>query len=121
MKNVITRATVRLMLGLVASTASFAQSTADQNPDVIVSSFNQKVRVYVAPQSSTATIQLTDAQGHVLYTHTENVAKGMWQKLNLTELEPGTYRLSILKAGQAVEKTVVIEEVPSQKQVTLKA
>lgn len=112
---------IALMLGLVAGTASFAQSTADQNPDVVVTSTNQKVRVFVAPQPTKAFIKLFDNQGHVLYTQTANLAQGFRQQLNLTQLEPGSYRLTVVKDGQTIDKTVVIQDIPAQKQVTLES
>jgi hypothetical protein len=116
MKTLIT-----LMLGLVASAASFAQSTDSPSTDVIVSSVNQRLQVYIAPQSATATIRLFDAAGHELYNRTESAVQGLRQKLNLSELEPGTYHLTVVKNGQTINKIFVIEEVPAQKQVTLEA
>ncbi|GAA4419699.1 hypothetical protein GCM10023187_54260 [Nibrella viscosa] len=121
MKKIIARVTIQLMLGLVAGTASFAQSTDNPTPDVVITSANQKLQLYVAPQTSTATIKLHDNVGHLLYINTANAAKGVRQTFDLTNLEAGTYRLSVVKDGQTVEKTVVVENVPAQKQVTLQA
>lgn len=110
---------IALMLGLAASTASFAHSTGNPSNDVVVSSANQKLQVYVAPQPGQATIRFADAAGHILYNRTENAAQGLRQKLNLSELAPGTYHLMVTKAGQVIDKTIVIEDVPAQKQVAL--
>lgn len=109
------------MLGLVAGSASFAQQTTANDPDVIVQSANQKVQVYVAPQTTEATIRLLDEVGHTLFLKTGSAANGLRQKLDLSELEPGSYQLTITKAGQTIEKTIVIATVPAQKQVSLKA
>ncbi|GAA4457740.1 hypothetical protein GCM10023189_28950 [Nibrella saemangeumensis] len=112
---------IALMLGLVAGTASFAQQTIDQTPDVVITSANQKLHLYVAPQTANATIKLHDAVGHLLYVNTANAANGVRQTFNLTNLEAGTYRLSVVKDGQTTQKTVVVETVPAQKQITLEA
>lgn len=111
---------IALMLGLVAGTASFAQAN-DPNSDVIFTSTNERVQVYIAPQPATASIKFFDAEGHILYTKTANVATGFRQKLNLTELAPGSYRLTVVKDGETVEKTVVIKDVPAQKEVSIGA
>lgn len=112
---------IALMLGLVAGTASFAQTATDTTPDVVVTSTREKLQVYVAPQSANATIKLHDQMGHLLYTTTTNVSNGFRQTFDLTNLESGTYKISIVKNGQTTDKTVVIESVPAQKQILLGA
>jgi hypothetical protein len=117
--------TLILMLGLVASTASFAATTTDNTPvqqpgDVFVQSANEKVQIYVAPQATNATIKLLDEDGHTLFTKTSNAQNGIREKLDLSQLEPGTYRLTIGKGSETIEKIIVIENVPAQKQVSLK-
>lgn len=114
------KTTLALILGLVASTASFATTTTDNTPNVFVQSSNEKVQVYVAPQATKATIKLLDEDGHTLFTKTSNAENGIREKLNLSQLAPGTYRLTIGKGGETVEKTIVIEDIPAQKQVSLK-
>lgn len=110
-----------LLLGLTAASASFAQPITDNQQDVLFHSTNQKVEVYVAPQTTDATIKLLDGEGHTLFSKTSNVANGFRQKLDLSELDPGSYHLTVLKDGQKVEKTIIIESIPAQKQISLKA
>ncbi|WP_338875916.1 hypothetical protein WBJ53_09800 [Spirosoma sp. SC4-14] len=112
---------IALLLGLTAASASFAQNTTDDQQDVFIRSTNQKVEVYVAPQTADATIKLLDGEGHTLFLKTSTVINGFRQKLDLSELEPGSYHLTVLKAGEKVEKTIVIETLPAQKQISLKA
>ena len=112
---------IALMLGLVAGTASFAQTATDNTPDVVVTSTQEKLQLYVAPQSTRATIKLHDKLGHLLYTTTTNITNGFRQTFDLSNLESGTYRLSVEKAGQTIDKTVVIGSVPAQKQISLGA
>lgn len=112
--------TLALILGLVASTASFATTTSDNTPNVFVQSANEKVQVWIAPQATKATIKLVDENGNTLFTKTGNAQNGIREKLNLSQLAPGTYRLTIGKAGETVEKTIVIEDIPAQKQISLK-
>ena len=111
-----------LMLGLVAGTASFAQPTpvADSS-SVMMTTGPEKIKLFVAPQATTATINLLNEQGHVLYKQKVNLQNGFRQNFNLSELEPGMYQMVVLTDGQRVIKTFVVDQVPAQKRITLQA
>jgi len=108
---------IALALSLTLSSAAFAQT--NDNPEVYFATNGQKVTVTVTPQPTVATIKLVDAQGHAIYADRANAAQGIARRLDLTGLEPGTYQLRIEKGTQTVQKTIVIDELPAQKQVNL--
>ena len=111
------------MLGLIAGTASLAQTTTLSDPSTVMfTSASEKLKLEIAPEASTATIQLLDAKKHVLYNRQVDLQNGFRQLFNITDLEPGTYQLAIrTKQGLRVAKTFVIDELPAHKQVTLNA
>lgn len=113
---------IALMLGLVAGTASFAQTTSPAPvANVILTSASEKLKLFVAPEAATATVNLMDAEGHVLYTHKVDLQKGFRQDFNIAGLEPGTYQIAVRTGSQAVIRTFVIDDVPAQKQIILQA
>ncbi len=115
MKNIVI-----LMLGLVASTASFAQTTIDKTPAATVSvTTDNKVKLIVAPEEAIATITLRDADGHVLYVSNQNLRDGVRQYFNIAQLAYGIYQLSISVGKESMVKTFEVKEIPSQQVVTL--
>lgn len=117
MKNVLV-----LMLGLVAGTASFAQSVTDKTPATSVSVTNdQRVKLIVGREDATATVSLRDAAGHVLYLQKVNLRDGLRQYFNIAGLDNGTYQLAVSVGSENVVKTFVVDEQPAQKLVALQS
>lgn len=111
-----------LMLGLVAGTASFAQSTNSQTPQPSVQlAGSNRLLVTIGPESAVATISLRDPIGHVLYSQNMQLDKGLSQYFNIAALDTGTYQLAIAIGKETVVKTFVIEEKPAQKMVALRS
>lgn len=114
--------TLILMLGLVAGTASFAQTATSKTPETSVSiTTDQKVKLIVAREEATATVTLRDADGHVLYSENINLHDGLRQPFNVAGLANGTYQLAVATGNDTVVKTFVIEEQPAQKLVAIRS
>ena len=111
-----------LMLGLVAGTASFAQTTNPKTPEtsVIITS-DQRVKLLVARDESNAVVTLRDTESHVLYSANVNLRDGLRQYFNIAELANGTYRLAVAIGSNTVVKTFVIGEQPAQKLVAIRS
>src|ERR1700712_1820549 len=117
MKNVFI-----LMLGLVAGTASFANTTGVKTPETAVGVTNdQNLKLIVGHEDATATITLTDDKGHVLYVNHVNLHDGLQQKFNIAELNGGSYKLVVAVGDDAVVKTFVIKDQPAQKVVAFRS
>ena len=115
MKNILF-----LMLGLIVSTASFAQTTIDKTLAATVSlTSDNKVKLMVAREEATATITLRDSNGNVLYVDKQNLQNGLRQYFNLSQLAHGVYQLSISVGKESIVKTFEVKELPSQQVVTL--
>ena len=114
--------TLILMLGLVAGTASFAQTTTPKTPATSVTvTTDQKVKLIVAREEATAAITLRDADGHVLYTENVNLRNGLYQRFNIAQLANGTYQIAIAIGNDTVVKTFVVDEQPAQKLVAIRS
>jgi hypothetical protein len=117
MKNVFI-----LMLGLVAGTTSFAQTVDTQAPIArLTITTDQKVKLLVAPEKSTAAVILRDAVGHVLYSENVNLTNGLQQSFDITQLTYGTYEFAIAVGKATVVKTFVVDEQPAQKLVAIRS
>jgi hypothetical protein len=111
-----------LMLGLVAGTASFAQTTEPQSPVATISvTSDQKLRLVISRENAKASVILRDTQGHVLYNSNVSLIDGLMQKFNLSELALGTYKLAVIIGDEVIEKTFTIDEQPAQKLVALRS
>lgn len=114
--------TLILMLGLVAGTASFAQSTTFKTPETSVSiTADQKLKLIVAREEATAAVTLRDADGHVLYRETVDLRNGLYQQFNIAQLANGTYQLAVAIGKDTVVKTFVVDEQPAQKLVAIRS
>ena len=114
--------TLILMLGLVAGTASFAQTISSKTPEASVSvTKDQKVKLMVARSEATAAVTLRDADGHVLYRDNVDLRNGMRQLFNIAELANGTYQIAIAVGKDTVVKTFVVGEQPAQKSVAIRS
>lgn len=114
--------TLLLMLGLVAGTASFAQTTNSKTPETSVTiTANQRVKLIVARENATAAITLRDTDGHVLYRENVDLRNGLRQQFNITQLANGTYQLAVAVGSDTVVETFVVDEQPAQKVVAIRS
>lgn len=114
--------TLILMLGLVAGTASFAQTTVSKTPETSVSiTADQKIKLIVARDEATATITLRDADDHLLYRENVSLRNGLRQHFNVAELASGTYQIAVAVGQSTVVKTFVVGEQPAQKLVAIRS
>ncbi|WP_080059491.1 hypothetical protein [Spirosoma aerolatum] len=111
-----------LMLGLVASTASFAKTTTNEAPATTITlTADNKVKLVIAPEAAKATIALQDQEGHLLYTSSVDLRQGIHQKFNINELSVGTYQIAVKVGEQNTVKTFVIQERPAETFVMLES
>lgn len=117
MKNVFI-----LMLGLVAGTASFAQTTETKTLVTSVSITNdQKLKLVIGRENSTAVVTLRDPQGHVLYRSSVNLREGLLQKFDLNQLDKGLYQLAVTVGDDVITKAFVIDDQPAQKIIAFRS
>ena len=115
MKNVLL-----LMLGLVAGTASFANSTTPAAPSAnLAVTTDHKLNLTIAPEEAKAVVILRDFDGHTLYRSQVNLQHGFNQKFNLTELPTGTYQIAITVGQQSTVKTFEVGVQPAQKVISI--
>ncbi|AKD56175.1 hypothetical protein [Spirosoma radiotolerans] len=109
-----------LMVGLVASSASFA-TTNERNKPVATASIlgNDKVKLVVAPQPANATLALNDEQGHVLYSSKVNLRDGFQQKFDISNLANGVYQLSVAVGNERTVQSFTVMQVPGYHMVSL--
>jgi hypothetical protein len=117
--------TILLMLGLVATTASFAQQTTLQPPVAsisqtrLIATTDQKIKLFVQPQPTKGQIILRDVQGHSLYTATVALQNGLGTQFDISDLAVGTYQLTVTTGTQTITKTFVVQPTPNQTFVVL--
>jgi len=110
-----------VVLGLVAGSASFANVNDTDKPATFASIIDKdKVKLVVAPMKAKARVDLTDNYGHVLYTSDFNLALGIQQMFDISNLEMGVYKLSVIVGKERTVKTFNISETPSHQLVTMK-
>lgn len=107
-----------LMLGLVASTASFATTNEPNKPAtaqaLLVMTPEQKIRFYVQPIQTKGKIAIQDASGAPVYTETVSLQKGLSQQFDLSGLGKGTYRLTLIAGNETLTKTFVVQSRPNE-------
>lgn len=109
-----------VVLGLVAGSASFANTNENGKPSTYASVINnEKVKLVVAPMNANARLELLDDFGHVLYTSNLNLGGGFLQVFDISKLEKGEYKLSVSVGKERTVKTFDITEMPSQSLVTI--
>ena len=109
-----------LVLGLVAGSASFANTTEINTPSASASIINnEKVKLTIAPMKAKARLDLMDDLGHVLYTSNVNLSHGIMQVFNISNLEKGGYKLSVSVGKESTVKSFDITETPSQPLITI--
>lgn len=105
-----------LMVGLVASTASFAHSSTVEpsaSSTRLVMTTDQKIKLYVQPTQTKGQVQILDANGQPLYNETVSLQKGLSQQFDVSNLGIGTYRLTINTGNETVTKTFVVQADPN--------
>ncbi|MBO0935530.1 T9SS C-terminal target domain-containing protein [Fibrella sp. HMF5335] len=109
-----------LMLGLVASTASFAQQVAPEGTVAATPQTNmfitadQKIKLFVEALPATARITLSDAAGHALYAIRVPLNHGYGQQFDISNLGVGLYRLTVSTAAKTTTNTFVIQPLQPQ-------
>ncbi|WP_461105078.1 T9SS type A sorting domain-containing protein [Spirosoma koreense] len=107
-----------LMLGLVASTASFATSNEPSKLSAaqthLVMTSTHKIKLYVQPLQTKGQLAIWDAKGHALYTETVSLQKGLNQQFDFSALETGTYRLTLDTGSETLTKTFVVQADPNE-------
>ncbi|MVM40353.1 T9SS type A sorting domain-containing protein [Spirosoma sp. HMF3257] len=112
MKNVLI-----LMLGLVASTASFAHSVTTQPTAAqtrLVMTTEHKIKLYVQPLQTKARLAIQDTNGRSVYTSTVALQKGLSQQFDVSGLGAGTYHLTIATGTETLTKTFVVQANPNE-------
>ncbi len=112
MKNVLT-----LMLGLVASAASFANPTTPQTSIAqthVVMTPEHKIRLYVQPLQSKGQVAILDASGQAVYTSNVALQKGLSQQFDVSNLGVGTYRLKLTTGQETSTRTFVVQANPNE-------
>lgn len=106
-----------LMLGLIASTASFAHESAPQpaaNQTRVVMTTDHKIKLYVQPLKTKGQVAIWDANGQAIYTANVALRKGLSQQFDFSDLNTGTYRLTLTTDGETVTKTFVVQASPNE-------
>ena len=105
-----------LMLGLVAGTASFANSSTTQpsaSETRLVMTTDRKIKLYVQPVQAKGEVQILNATGQAVYNQTVSLQKGLRQQFDFSNLSTGTYRLTLTAGGETVTKTFVVQANPN--------
>lgn len=112
MKNILI-----LMLGLVASTASFATSNEPNKPVAaqtrLVMTDAHKIKLYVQPLETKGQLSIQDATGRAVFTENVNLQKGLNQQFDVSNLSIGTYRLTLVAGTQTLDRTFVVQADPN--------
>jgi hypothetical protein len=106
-----------LMLGLVATTASFANeptTTPETAQTRVVMTTGQKIKLYVQPLRTKGQVTMLDTKGQAIFTETVNLQKGLSQQFNFANLGTGTYHLTLATGTETITKTFVVQANPSE-------
>lgn len=106
------------MVGLVAGSASFANTNDNTKLTAKTSVVNEKVNLVIAPMNAKARLDLIDNKGHLLYSSNVNLKHGIRQVFDVSHLENGLYQLSLSVGDEHIVKTVDITESTSQQLIT---
>ena len=111
MKNVLL-----LMVGLVASTASFAHSAVPQNTAAqtrVVMTTERKIKLFVQPLQTKGQLAIWDATGKAVYSQNVALQKGLSQQFDFSDLSIGTYRLTLTTGSETTTRTFVVQADPN--------
>lgn len=106
-----------LMLGLVASTASFATPSTPQTKTAqthLVMTPEHKIKLYVQPLQTKGRIAILDASGQAVYSSNVALQKGLAQQFDFSNLGTGTYRFTLKTDNETLTKTFVVQANPNE-------
>ena len=106
-----------LMLGLVASTASFANPSTPKTVAAetrLVMTPDQKIKLYVQPLQTKGQLTILDANGQTVYIQTVALQKGLNQQFDFSGLGTGTYRLTLTTGTDTLTRTFVVQANPNE-------
>jgi len=106
-----------LMLGLVASTASFANPTTPNTSAAqsrVVMTADHKIKLYVQPLQTKGQLSIWDANGQAVYSRSVALQKGLSQQFDVSSLGTGTYRLSLTTGSETLTRTFVVQANPNE-------
>ncbi|AUD02465.1 T9SS type A sorting domain-containing protein [Spirosoma pollinicola] len=112
MKKVLT-----LMLGLVASAASFANVSTPQTSAAqtrVVMTPERKIKLYVQPLQTKGQLAILDADGQAVYTQNVALGKGLSEQFDVSSLGTGTYHLILKTGDEIVSKAFVVQANPNE-------
>lgn len=104
------------MLGLVAGTASFANTTTPAvsvSQTRLVMTTDQKLRLYVQPVQTKGELSIQDAAGQAVYVSTVALQNGLSQQFDVSDLGTGTYQLTLKTGDQTITKTFIVQANPN--------
>lgn len=104
------------MLGLVASTASFANSSIPQSKAAqthLVMTNEHKIKFYVQPLQTKGQLAIRDANGQAVYTANVALQKGLAQQFDFSNLGIGTYQLTLTTGNETISRTFVVQADPN--------
>ncbi|MFD2934789.1 T9SS type A sorting domain-containing protein [Spirosoma flavum] len=102
-----------LMLGLVATTASFASTSATHpltTQNRLIMTAEHKIKFYVQPLQTKGKLVIWDANGQVVYNQAVDLQKGLSQQFDLSNLSVGTYHLTLMTGTETLTKTFVMQD-----------
>ncbi|MVM33447.1 T9SS type A sorting domain-containing protein [Spirosoma sp. HMF4905] len=108
---------VILMLGLVASSASFAHQSTTQPTAAqarLVMTAEHKIKLYVQPLQTKGQLAIWDANGQSVYTTTVALQNGLSQQFDFSNLGAGTYKMTIATGTETLTKTFVVQANPNE-------
>ncbi len=106
-----------LMLGLVASTASFANNSvpaASVSEAHVVMTAAHKIKLYVQPLQTKGQLVIWDADGKAVYAQNVALGKGISQQFDVSGLGTGTFRLTLTTGSDTLTKTFVMQANPNE-------
>jgi hypothetical protein len=120
-KQLITKKAMKkvliLMLGLAASTASFATGLTPQTASAqtrMVMTAEHKLKLYVQPLQAKGQLAILDANGQTVYAQNVALGKGLREQFDVSSLGTGTFRLTLTTGNETVIKTFVVQANPNE-------
>ncbi|GAB3507988.1 hypothetical protein GCM10027341_43310 [Spirosoma knui] len=106
-----------LMLGLVASTASFAAELTPQPSTAqahLVMTPEHKIKLYVQPNQTRGQLAILNAEGQPVYDATVALQNGLSRQFDFSNLAAGTYRLTLKTDKETFVRTFVVQDAPHE-------
>ena len=106
-----------LMLGLVATTASFAHqptATPETAQARVTMTAAHKIKLYIQPIQTKGQVVILDADGQAIYTQHVALGKGISQQFDISGLGNGTFRLMLTTGSETLTRTFVVQANPNE-------